>query len=105
MNMEIGLTHFLVVAAALFCLGLLCLLTRRSAIGLLMGIELMVNAANLNLVAFSHHMGNAIDGQIFALFGIVLAAIEAAVALAIVFKLFHAFNRRIEVDAATLLKG
>ena len=105
MSLEIGLTHFLVVAAAMFCLGILCLLTRRTAIGLMMGIELMVNSANLNLAAFSHHMGNAVDGQVFALFGIVLAAIEAAVALAIVFKLFQTFNRRITIETASLLKG
>ncbi len=58
--MHIGLTHFLVLSAAMFCMGVLCLLSRRNAIGLLMGIELIVNAANINFVAFSHFFGNAV---------------------------------------------
>jgi len=101
----IGLEHFLVFAAALFCLGLVCLLTRRTAIGILMGIELMINGANINLVAFAHHRGNDPAGQVFALLAIVMAAIEASVALAILFALFRALDRRITIDEASTLRG
>jgi NADH-quinone oxidoreductase subunit K len=85
MTLHIGLLHYLVVAALLFGLGLLCVLTRRNAIGLLMGIELMLNAATVNLVAFGRfYRNNDVSGQVFALFVMVLAAAEAAVAMAIV---------------------
>jgi NADH-quinone oxidoreductase subunit K len=84
MTLQIGLSHYLVVAALLFGLGLVCVLTRRNAIGLLMGIELMLNAATVNLVAFGRFLGNAVSGQVFALFVMVLAAAEAAVAMAVV---------------------
>ena len=84
MTLHIGLSHFLVVAALLFGLGLLCVLTRRNAIGLLMGVELMLNAATVNLVAFGRFHGFEVFGQVFALFVMVLAAAEAAVAMAIV---------------------
>lgn len=103
--MEIGLVHFLVVGAAMFCLGVACMLVRPTMIGLMMGVELMVNAANLNFVAFSHHLGNAVDGHVFALFSIILAATAAAVGLAIVFKLFRTFNRRIGVNIVSMLRG
>jgi NADH-quinone oxidoreductase subunit K len=101
----IGLEHFLVLAAALFCLGVICLLTRRTAIGILMGIELMINGANVNLVAFAHHLGNDSAGQVFALMAIVLAAIEASVALAILFALFRTLDRLISIDEAASLRG
>ena len=101
----IGLEHFLVLAAALFCLGVVCLLTRRTAIGLLMGIELMINGANVNLIAFAHHLGNDPAGQVFALISIVLAAIEASVALAILFALFRIMGRRTGIDEASSLRG
>lgn len=101
----IGLEHFLVFAAALFCLGLVCLLTRRTPIGMLMGIELMINGANVNLVAFAHHLGNDPAGQVFALLAIVMAAIEASVALAILFALFRTLDRRITIDEASTLRG
>jgi NADH-quinone oxidoreductase subunit K len=84
MTLHIGLSHFLVVAALLFGLGLVCVLTRRNAIGLLMGIELMLNAATLNLVAFGRFHRNDVSAQVFSLFVIVLAAAEAAVAMAVV---------------------
>lgn len=101
----VGLTYFLVFAAALFCLGVVCLLARRTAIGILMGIELMVNAANVNLIAFAHHLGNDPAGQVFALMAIALAAVEASVALAIFFTLFRTLERRAAVDDINALKG
>lgn len=76
---EIGLTHYLVVAAVLFCTGLFTMMTKRNAIGILIGVELVLNSASVNLVAFDRYLGpGRIDGQIMALFIIVLAAAEAA---------------------------
>jgi NADH-quinone oxidoreductase subunit K len=97
----IGLTHYLVVAALLFALGLICVLTRRNAIGLLMGVELILNSANINLVAFAHYLEHNISGQIFALFVIVLAAAEAAIAMAIVLSIFRSFKN---IDVATTIE-
>ena len=73
------------------------IITRRNAIVVLMGIELILNAANLNLVAFNRHYPENVQGQVFALFVIVVAAAEAAVALAIVLKVFQQF-RTIDLD-------
>ncbi len=84
----ISLTDFLIVGAALFCIGLYMLLTKRNAIQLLIGIELMLNAAILNLVAFGKFDRVNNGGQIFALFAIVLAAATTAVALAIIFTVY-----------------
>lgn len=102
--MNLTLDHFLVLSAFIFCLGLYNVMTRRNAVGLLMGVELILNAASINLVAFSHFNGNALSGQIFALFVIVLAASEAAVALAIVMAIYKGF-RSIDVEDTTILKG
>lgn len=88
--MTITLGHFLVVGAILFGLGVFTVLTRRNAVGLLMGIELILNSAILNLVAFARLGNPDVGGLVFALFGIVLAAAEAVVALAIVLQLFRA---------------
>jgi NADH-quinone oxidoreductase subunit K len=77
-----GLDKLLVISAALFCCGLYTILTRRNAVAVLMGVELILNSANINFVAFSHYVSRLIGGQIFAVFVIVLAG-EAAVALAI----------------------
>ena len=85
----ITLQHFLVIGAMLFCLGILAVTTRRNAISVLMGVELILNGANINLVAFSRFSASGIDGQIFAVFAIVLAAAEAAVALAIVLNIYR----------------
>ncbi len=90
--MTVGLTHFLFVSAALFCLGLFAVMMRRNAVGILMGVELMLNASNINFVAFSRYVEHGIDGQIMSAFIIVLAAAEAAVALAIVLALFRNFG-------------
>src|SRR5437763_11051914 len=95
----IGLQHYLILAAVLFCSGLLTILVKRNAIGILMGVELTLNAANVNLVAFnrfSHGGGSGaalrLDGQVFAIFMIVLAAAEAAVALAIFLNFYNNFS-------------
>lgn len=99
-----SLEKLLVVSAALFCCGLYTVLTRRNAVAVLMGVELILNAANINFVAFSHYVSWMIGGQIFAVFVIVLAAAEAAVALAIFLRLF-ATAGTVEVDAADHLRG
>ena len=100
--MTIGLAHYLVVSGALLALGLYCIVTRRNAVAILMGVELVLNAAILNLVAFSR-FGRGIGGQVFGAFGIVLAAAEAVVALAIVLQLFRAFGS-VDTRQATELK-
>ncbi len=97
------LTHFLVLGALLFSTGVLAVTLRRNAIGVLIGIELMLNACNVNLVAFSRFTGN-IDGAVYALFVVMLAAAEAAVALSIILHVFsHAAS--ISVDDYTEMKG
>jgi len=93
-----------VISAALFCCGLYVVMTRRNAVAVLMGVELILNAANINFVAFSHFLSRVMGGQIFAIFVIVLAAAEAAVALAIFLRMF-ATTGSVEVDAADELKG
>jgi NADH-quinone oxidoreductase subunit K len=103
MTLTIGLSHYLVVAALLFALGLVCVLTRRNAIGLLMGVELILNSANINLVAFARFVENNISGQVFALFVIVLAAAEAAIAMAIVLSIYRSM-KNIDVNVTVNLK-
>lgn len=84
-----GLAHFLVIGAVLFALGTYTAVTRTNAIGILMGVELILNAANVNFVAFNRFNPTPqLTGQVFSLFVIVLAAAEAAVALAIVLAIF-----------------
>ncbi len=102
--MTIGLTHYLTLAALIFCMGVFVMMTKRNAIGILMGVELVLNAANINLVAFSRYQVGNIDGQIVALFVIVLAAAEAAVAVAIFVNFYNNFMS-IDVDRADQLKG
>ena len=99
-----GLDKLLVISAALFCCGLYTILTRRNAVAVLMGVELILNSANVNFVAFSHYVARLIGGQIFAIFVIVLAAAEAAVALAIFLRLY-ATTGTVEVDMADHLQG
>jgi len=102
---ELSLTHFLVLGAFLFCCGALCITIKRNAIGILMGVELILNAANINFVAFARFStAFQVEGQIFALMVIVLAAGEAAVALAI-FLNFYNNHATIDVDRAENLKG
>nr|WP_295934711.1 NADH-quinone oxidoreductase subunit NuoK [uncultured Dyadobacter sp.] len=88
----IPIAHYLVVAAALFCIGLAIAITKRHFIGMLLGIELMLNAVNINLVAFSRHDPGQLSGQLFALFVIVVAAAEVTVALAIVLRVYGGFK-------------
>ena len=97
------LSHYLVVAALLFALGLFTVLTRRNAVAILMGVELMLNGANVNLVAFNKFVVGGLTGQTFALFVVVLAAAEAAVGHAIVLSIFHTF-KTIDVRAADLMR-
>jgi NADH-quinone oxidoreductase subunit K len=101
--LDVGLPHVLVVSGVLFALGIVTVATRRSAVAILMGVELVLNAAGLNFVAFSHYGHGAIDGQVAAVFLIVLAAAEAVVALAIVLALYRAFGT-VDADAASTLK-
>jgi NADH:ubiquinone oxidoreductase subunit K len=100
----IGLTHYLVLAAFLFCCGLYVMTTKRNAVGILIGAELVLNAAGLNLVAFSRYGIGGIDGQIATLFVIVLAAAEAAIAIAI-FVNYYRLLATIDVDQGDTLKG
>jgi NADH:ubiquinone oxidoreductase subunit K len=102
--MEISLAHYLALAAVLFGIGLFGVLTRRNAVGILMSIELMFNAVNINLVAFNRYVTPAdFTGQIFSIFVIVVAAAEATVGLAIVLLIYRNF-RDIFVDNINLMK-
>ncbi|MBI2429068.1 MAG: NADH-quinone oxidoreductase subunit NuoK [Ignavibacteriales bacterium] len=97
------LTHFLFISAILFSLGVYAVITRRNAIMVLMGIELILNSANINFLAFSRYSGLNIEGQMAAIFVIILAAAEAAIALAIVLNIYKRFNT-VNVDEISLLK-
>jgi NADH-quinone oxidoreductase subunit K len=102
---DVGLTHYLLLGAVLFVCGAVCMATKRNAIGILMGVELVLNGATVNFVAFAHfNQAFEMEGQIFALFVIVLAAAEAAVALAIVLN-FYNNHTTVDVDTAEELKG
>jgi len=94
--------YYVVLSAAVFCIGLFGILTRRNALMFLMSIELMLNAANINLVAFANHWGN-LTGQTFALFTIALAAAEVAVGLGIILVLYRNFEG-IDVTEATTMR-
>ena len=100
---HVQLAHFLTVSAILFALGLYGIMTRRNAIMVLMGVELVLNAANINFVAFSRYGGSNLDGQAAAIFVIILAAAEAAIALAIVLNIYHRFHT-VNVDDVSNLK-
>jgi len=101
----IGLNHYLILGALLFVCGVLSMALKRNAIGVLMGVELVLNGANINFVAFSRYNPTfELEGQVFALFVIVLAAAEAAVALAIVLN-FYNNHMTVDVDTAEELKG
>ena len=100
----ITLPHYLIVSSALFSLGMLGILTRRNAVNVLMGVELVLNSGNLNLVAFSRFGSGNLQGQLFAVFVIVIAAAEVAVALAIVLTLYR-LRRTPNLDEADILRG
>ncbi|MCC7191148.1 MAG: NADH-quinone oxidoreductase subunit NuoK [Phycisphaeraceae bacterium] len=110
---QIGLMHFLIVSFLLFGAGVATILTKRNAIGILIGVELVLNAAAINFVAFNRfgwsgtggeHATPLIHGQMFSIFIIVLAAAEAAVALAIFLNYYNTFSS-IDVEAADEMKG
>ncbi len=95
--MSVGLTEYLIVSALLFSLGLFAVLTRKNAILVLMGLELILNSANINFVAFSRFGTFSVEGHVATIFVIILAAAEAAVALAIVVNIYQNFKH---VDVA-----
>jgi NAD(P)H-quinone oxidoreductase subunit 4L len=102
--MQVGLMHYLVLSALLFCAGLYGVVTRRNAVAILMGIELMLNAANINLVAFNRYVApTAVGGQVFALVIITLAACEAAVGLALVLAAYRSLETT-QVDEINIMK-
>jgi len=102
--MELQLEYFLIVAAALFCIGIYGLITSRNAVRVLMSIELLLNAVNLNLMGFSNYLDSGnIKGQVFTVFVIAVAAAEAAVGLAIVLTIYR--NRdTVDMEEFNLLK-
>ena len=105
MNLEsIPLQAFLIVSSALFCIGIWGFLNSRNAVRVLMSIELMLNAVNINLMAFSSYVdNNLIQGQVFTIFVITVAAAEAAVGLAILLSLYR--NRvTVDMESFNLLK-
>jgi len=100
-----GLTSCLLLGALLFVCGVVCMASKRNAIGILMGVELVLNGATINFVAFARYNPDfAMEGQVFALFVIVMAAAEAAIALAIVLN-FYNNHMTVDVDTAEELKG
>ena len=99
----ITLQHYLLLSAALFSLGIFGVLTRKNAVNVLMGIELILNSANINLIAFSRYSSHGLDGQMFAVFVIVVAAAEVAVALAIVLTMYRLL-KTFSLDQADTLR-
>jgi NADH-quinone oxidoreductase subunit K len=100
----ITLEHFLVLSLIVFALGMYCVLSRRNAIGILMGVELILNSANINYLAFAFYGGARYDGQVFAIFVIMLAAAEAVIGLAVVLAIYQDF-RTIDVTATETMSG
>jgi len=98
-----GLEAYVAVSAALFAIGIVAILVRRNVLYVLMGIEMILNAANINFVAFNRFNGGGLEGRMFAIFVIILAAAEAAVALAIVLNVFYLFNS-VKPSEADLLR-
>jgi NADH:ubiquinone oxidoreductase subunit K len=102
--MSVGLEHYLVLSAVLFSIGLYGVLAKRNAIVILMCIEIMLNAVNIALIAFSRYVVPALlIGQIFAIFVIVVAAAEAAVGIAIIFAIYRR-RESVDVDKFDLMK-
>ncbi len=104
MQFSSSLQGYLAVGAMLFSLGIFCVLTRKNAIGILLGIELILNAAAINFVAFSKFRTGLIDGQIVALFIMLIAAAEAAVALAVILR-FYRLKQTIDADEASIMRN
>lgn len=102
--MAVGLTHYIVLSALLFCIGLFGALAKGNAIAILMGIELMLNGVNVALVAFSRYIVPvALTGQVFAIFVMTVAAAEAAVGLAIIIAIYRR-RRTVDVEQINLMK-
>lgn len=101
-NPDPVLIYYLILAAVLFCCGLIVVLIKKNAVMVLMGIELMLNAVNLNFIAFSQYDSALMQGQFFTLFILVIAASEAAVGLAIILNIYSHFNSSDIRDANTL---
>lgn len=99
----IHIQNYLIISALLFSIGLAVAVTKRNAVLILMGIELMLNAVNLNMVSFSQYEPNRLQGQMFALFVMVIAAAEVTVALAIILKIYDYF-KNIDLDEINQLK-
>lgn len=99
-----GLSHFLIFSAILFSLGIMAILSKRNVIMVLMGVELILNSANINFIAFSRFTDLSLEGHMIGLFVIIIAAAEAAVALAIVLNAYKRF-KTINLDEISLLKG
>lgn len=100
---HIGLNHFLIVSTLLFSMGIFAIVTRKNAILVLMGVELILNAANINFIAFTRFGNFGLQGHLIALFVIVLAAAEAAIALAIVLNIYKTLST-VNVDEVDSLK-
>ncbi len=102
--MHVGLTHYLVVSTLLFSIGLYGVLTRRNAVAILMGIELMLNASNINFVAFNRFVApGTVGGYTFALVVITLAACEAAIGLALIIAAYRSLET-VHVDEINVMK-
>ncbi|RBI61287.1 NADH-quinone oxidoreductase subunit NuoK [Halomicrococcus sp. NG-SE-24] len=100
--MAVPVENYLLLSAAVFCIGLFGILTRENALMFLISVELMLNAANINLVAFSHYHGN-VTGQTFSLFTLALAAAEVAVGIGIILVLYRNF-KDVDVTQATTMR-
>ena len=102
---HVGLAHYLLFSAFLFAIGLFGLMTKRGLIPLLMCVELMLNAVNINLVAFNRYMPvNDYAGQLMAIFAVAVAASEVAVGVALAFRIYHD-RKTVNVDELDRLKG
>lgn len=99
--MTVPIEYYVLLSAAVFCIGLFGVLTRRNALVFLMSVELMLNAANINLVAFAFYHGN-LTGQTFALFVIALAAAEVAIGIGIILGLYRNFDDLDVTEATTM---
>jgi len=100
--MAVAVQYYLLLSAIVFCTGLFGVLVRNNALMFLMSVELMLNAGNINLVAFSHYYGN-LTGQVFALFTMALAAAEVAIGIGIILVLYRNFDD-IDVTEATTMR-
>ncbi|WP_231036230.1 NADH-quinone oxidoreductase subunit NuoK [Pectinatus sottacetonis] len=103
--MNIGLTQFLVLSAALFCIGLYGILVKRNLFSILMCIELMLNGVNISLAAFNYFLPMPdLSGQVMMIFSITVAAAEVAIGLALIFRIYHDFNT-VNIDKINNMKG